>query len=152
MIFYEKTLWRPHQGCLLTSTYCTCYPLFFLVVHMSPAWWGLHNRFVSLESTYASPGPPKPEILFNFFSIRLLPYFTCCWEDSFGVKYIWRCLWGLEAYNYIKCLWVLLTNVYWLWATGGYICGCGRPSNLVYGLSVHLIKFDLRWPGQVESR
>ena len=25
MILYEKkNLWRPHQGCLLTSTYCTC--------------------------------------------------------------------------------------------------------------------------------
>ena len=32
---------------------------------------------------------------------------------------------------YMKCLWVLLTNVYWFRATGGYICGCGRPSNLV---------------------
>ena len=32
---------------------------------------------------------------------------------------------------YKKCLWVLLTHVYWFRATGGYICGCGRPSNLV---------------------
>ena len=24
-----------------------------------------------------------------------------------------------------------MTNVYWFRATGGYICGCGRPSNLV---------------------
>ena len=43
---------------------------------------------------------------------------------SFGV--ILRCLWGLEAYIYI-----MLTNEYWFRATGGYICGCGRPSNLV---------------------
>ena len=33
---------------------------------------------------------------------------------------------------YNKCLWVLLTNVYWFRATGGYICGCGRPRNLVH--------------------
>ena len=62
--------------------------------------------------------------------IRLLPYFTCCWEDSFGVKFILGCLWGHIC---IKCLWVLLTNVYMYWfrATGEYICGFGRPSNLV---------------------
>ena len=43
-----------------------------------------------------------------------------------------KCLWGLEAYIiYFKCLWVLLTHVYRFRATGGYICGCGRPSNLV---------------------
>ena len=36
-----------------------------------------------------------------------------------------------SIYIYIKCLWVLLTNVYWFRATGGYICGCGRPINLV---------------------
>ena len=37
----------------------------------------------------------------------------------------------LFKHIYIKCLWVLLTNVYWFRATGGYICGCGGPSNLV---------------------
>ena len=36
--------------------------------------------------------------------------------------------WSIYKYN---VLWVLLTNVYWFRATGGYICGCGRPSNLV---------------------
>ena len=36
-----------------------------------------------------------------------------------------------SIYIFIKCLWVLLTNVFWFRATGGYICGCGRPSNLV---------------------
>ena len=51
-------------------------------------------------------------------------------QFSFGVKSISKFSWGLEAY--IKnCLWVLLTHVYWFRATGGYICGCGRPSNLV---------------------
>ena len=33
---------------------------------------------------------------------------------------------------YTKCLWVLLTHVYWFRVTGGYICSCGQPSNLVY--------------------
>ena len=54
-------------------------------------------------------------------------------EDSFELceKYISKCSWGLEVYIYIKCLLVLLTHVCWFRATGGYICGCGRPSNLV---------------------
>ena len=32
-----------------------------------------------------------------------------------------------------------MTNVYWFRATGGYICGCGRPSNLVtcHGIYPH---------------
>ena len=64
------------------------------------------------------------------FLIRLLPSFTFCWEDSCGVKSILKCLWGLEAL-YIKYLWVLLIPVYWFRVTGGYICGCGRPRNLV---------------------
>ena len=61
-----------------------------------------------------------------------------CSSDYFhilhvGVKSTLWCLWGLEAYTciYIKCLWVLLTYVYWFRATGGYICGCGRSINLV---------------------
>ena len=39
---------------------------------------------------------------------------------------------GPKWSTYNKCLWVLLTHVYWFRATGGYICGFGRPSNLVY--------------------
>ena len=46
------------------------------------------------------------------------------------MKSISKFSWGLEAYIK-KCLWVLLTHIYWFRATGGYICGCGRPSNLV---------------------
>ena len=52
-------------------------------------------------------------------------------EDSL----IWReinfkiCMGPWSIYK--KCLRVLLTHVYWFRATGGYICGCGWPSNLV---------------------
>ena len=74
----------------------TYYPLLFLVVHMSTVWWGLHDTLVPLDSTYASPGPPKMETKLWKMFIRLLQYFTCCWEDSFGVKSI---CWALEAYK-----------------------------------------------------
>ena len=46
---------------------------------------------------------------------------------------------------YIKCLLVLLTNVYWFRVTGGYICGCGRPSNLVYGQPIRNLHFMLKY-------
>ena len=99
----------------------TYYPLFFLVVHMYPVWWGLHDTLIPLDSTYASPGPPKmkTKIWTNFHQITSIFYILL----SFGV--ILRCLWGLKAYI---SLWVLLTNVYWFRATGGYICGCGRST------------------------
>ena len=50
---------------------------------------------------------------------------------------ILRCLWGLEAYIYIYIYKMLMSSVdqciliLYNRATGGYICGCGRPSNLV---------------------
>ena len=34
----------------------------FLIVLMYPVWWGLHDTLVPLDSTYASPGPPKMKI------------------------------------------------------------------------------------------
>ena len=43
-------------------------------------------------------------------------------------------IWSILVY--IKCVWILLTHVYWVMVAGGYICGCGRPSNLV-GLKLH---------------
>ena len=46
-------------------------------------------------------------------------------------------MWGPEAYIYIMSR-VLLTHVYWFRVTGGYICGCGRPSNLVCCESYHM--------------
>ena len=87
---------------------------------MSPVWWGLHDTLVPLDSTYGSPGPPKikKKLITNFHQITSIFYMLL--EDSFGVKSISK-----------FCLWVLLTHVYWFRATGGYICGCGRPSNLV---------------------
>ena len=81
MVFASEPVgWRSRATELL------CYPLLFLVVLMPPVWWGLHDTLVPLDSTYGSPGPPKNEILH-----RLLTYFTCCWEDSFGVKSILKC-------------------------------------------------------------
>ena len=97
----------------------TYYPLFFLVVHMYPVWWDLHDTLVPLDSTYASPGPPKMK--------------TKIWKNvhqiNFHILHIVE-LWC--AFKMFVGPWrVLLTNVCWFRATGGYICGCGRPSNLV---------------------
>ena len=58
----------------------------------------------------------------DYFHILHIVEFWCDFKMFVGP-------WSI--YIYIKCLWVLLTNVYWFRATGGYICGCGRPSNLV---------------------
>ena len=44
---------------------------------------------------------------------------------------------------YIKCLWVLLTNVYWFRATGEYIYGCRRLSNLVIFGYIELLVINL---------
>ena len=73
----------------------TYYPLFFLVVHMYPVWCGLHDTLIPLDSTYASPGPPKmkTKIEKNVHQITSIFYILL----SFGV--ILRCLWGLEAYS-----------------------------------------------------
>ena len=108
----------------------TYYALLIVVVHLSPVWWGLHDTLVPLDSTYASPGPPKNgnKIMKNVHQITSIFYMLLrgyLWCEI----YFKMCVgpWSM----YIKCLWVLLTNVYWFTGTGGYICGCGRPSNLV---------------------
>ena len=77
-----------------------------------------------------SQDPPKikKKLIRNLHQITSIFYMLL--EDSFGVKSISKFAWGLEAYIK-KCLWALLTHVYWFRLTGGYICGCGRPSNLV---------------------
>ena len=41
---YAKTLWRPHQGCLLTSTYCTC------VLYT----YSMHDTHACTHQTYCS--------------------------------------------------------------------------------------------------
>ena len=112
----------------ICKTYCPLpwLPLFFLVVHMYPVWWCLRDTLVPLDSTYASPRPPKMKTKIWKIIHQITSIF--CILLSFGV--ILRCLWALK-HIYIMFLWVLLTNVYWFRATGGYICGCGRPSNLV---------------------
>ena len=49
----------------------TYYALLIVVVHLSPVGWGLHDTLVPLDSTYASPGPPKNgnKIMKNFHQI-----------------------------------------------------------------------------------
>ena len=110
-----------HMKNLLSTVFLCCKVL------MSPVWWGLHDTLVPLDSTYGSPGPPKikKRLITNFHRITSIFYMLL--EDGFGVKFISKFSWGLK-----KCLWVRLIHVYWFRATGGYICGCGRPSNLVY--------------------
>ena len=49
----------PHIATDIKHICKTYYPLFFLVVHMYPVWWDLHDTLVPLDSTYASPRPPK---------------------------------------------------------------------------------------------
>ena len=96
-------------------------------------WWGLHDTLTPLDSTYGSPGPRRhPKIKNNK-----------CSSDYFHILHVVGGYGGYilsEIYFkmfmgpwsiYIKCLGVLLTHVYWFRATGGYICSCGRPSNLV---------------------
>ena len=67
-----------------------------------------------------APPPPRPPnsqrclIMFSTYEqlfIRLLPYFACCWEDSFGVKSISKFPWGFDIEAYIK-------NVYGFWRPG----------------------------------
>ena len=76
---------------------------------------------------------PKKKLITNFHQITSIFYMLL--EDSFGVKSISKFSWGALKHIYPpppQCLWVLLTHVCWFRATGGYICGCGRPSNLVF--------------------
>ena len=104
------------------------YLLFFLVVLLSPLLLGLHDTLVPHT---VHPGPPKNNKKFILF-IRLLLYFKCCWRIALScVRNIFQNVHGALKYIYIKCLLILLTHVCWFRATGGYICGCGRPSNLV---------------------
>ena len=49
----------------------------FLVVLMSPVWWGLHDTLLSLDSTYGSSGPPpkiKKKLITNFHQITSIFY------------------------------------------------------------------------------
>ena len=99
----------------------------FLVVHMYPVWWGLHDTHFS-TSGFNIRIPRTPQNLkkmsSDYFHILHIVELWCDFKKFVGP-------WSIYIYIYIKCLWVLLTNVYWFRATGGYICGCGRPSNLV---------------------
>ena len=110
----------------------TYYPLFFLVVHMYLVWWGLHDTLIPLDSTYASPGPPKmkTKIWKNVHQITSVLYILL----SFGV--ILRCLWGLEAYLY---------NVYeFCWPMYSDL---GRPGDTFAVAGDRAIKFfsNIKW-------
>ena len=79
---YEKLILSIAIPCCTYVSSVTYYPLFFLVVHMYPVWWGLHDTLVPLDSTYASPGPPKDgnKIMKNQITVK---------QESFGGYYIW---------------------------------------------------------------
>ena len=69
----------PGPKMLMFSHICkTYYPLFFLVVHMYPVWWGLHDTLIPVDSTTLPQDPPKWKQKFEKMFIRLLPYFTYC--------------------------------------------------------------------------
>ena len=103
---------------------------------------------------YGPPRPPRIAQNANFFTLgpiyeKLVIIFFPCYKfvcsvmRSYCPEMAGQCDFNMfvgpwSIYIYIKCLWVLLTNVYWFRATGGYICGCGRPSNLVIFLIVPL--------------
>ena len=38
---------------IVKNIWKTYYPLFFLVIHMYPVWWGIHDSLVPQDSTYA---------------------------------------------------------------------------------------------------
>ena len=94
---------------------------------MYPVWWGLHDTLIPLDSTYASPGPPKMKTKIwkkcssDYFHILHIVELWCDFKMFVGP-------WSIYIYNvYEFCL----INVYWFRATGGYMCSCGWPSNLV---------------------
>ena len=76
---YEKTLWRPHQGCLLTSTYCTCYVMILswavtIVGVAWPKWTNSATVFILLRhvSSLHTRKPP-----FCCVENTLLPCMVC---------------------------------------------------------------------------
>ena len=113
---------------------------------MYPVWWGLHDTHFSTSGfNIRFPRTPQNEnknlkkISSDYFHILHIVELWCDFKKFVGP-------WSI--YIYIKCLWVLLTNVYWFRATGGYICGCGRPSNLVVKRGVRYVfcvVFHARW-------
>ena len=105
----------------------TYYPLFFpCCAYVSSLMWSSWHFSTSGFNIYASPGNENENKNLKKFS-----------SDYFHILHIVELLvWfsdvcGALKHIYIKCLGVLLTNVYWFRATGGYICSCGRPSNPV---------------------
>ena len=114
----------------MKNWFSNCFPLYIC----------LHCEEVCICWHFGTPGfnvraQHDPEelifILTQKFLIRLLLYLTCKLLINRG--YMWTKMGPVWLFKhiYIKCLWVLLTNVYWFRVTGGYICGCGGPSNLV---------------------
>ena len=92
------------------------------------------------------PPPRRPPNIQNicFYFSRCGPYI---WRQSIDPQ-DWQIMWWdvpaptrcCQLYfkmfvgplsKHIQCLGVPLIPVYWIRAIGGYICGCGWPSNLV---------------------
>ena len=74
MVSICPLLWQRDVKLQQTNIWKTYYALLFLVVHMSPVWWGLYDTLVPLDSTYASPGPPKygNKIMKNVYKITFI--------------------------------------------------------------------------------
>ena len=85
---------------------------------------GLHHTLVPLDSTYGFQGPQQKCMLWIWTQTSLSNYLYIVHV----VETI--ALHGALKHIYIKCLWVLLTRAYPELGRP-YMCGCGRPSNLV---------------------
>ena len=93
---------------------------------MYPVWWGLHDTLIPLDSTYASPGPQNEiknlkKNSSDYFHILHIVELWCDFKMFVGP-------WSIYIYNVYELCWPMYTD---LGRPGGYICGCGRPSNLV---------------------
>ena len=94
-------------------------------------WWGLHDTLVPLDSTYGSPGPQKWTN--NFFSSDYLHILHVV-ERIYLVSNLFQNVYGALKHILHKVFMNSVDHVYW--ATGGYICGCRRPSNLVFNAPI----------------
>ena len=83
-----------HGKCIIHCFFFLLYLSCYVSVMRSSCYFGFKIRFTGHPKNY-----PNKCSYFDFNSIRLLQYFTY-WEDSFGVKSILKCSWGLEAYIY----------------------------------------------------
>ena len=104
---------------------------FCLVIHKSALWWGL-TALKSPGFDIRAPQDPPNMKKFNCFSYlgfmrkKFLSDFSWDYFHILHVAggYLWSaiyfkiCMGPWRIHVYIKCLWVLLTHVYWFRATG----------------------------------